>query len=76
MNSNQCFSLKTPSFLLHVYRLICDKEIAGIKISTAKSEVLHLAKNLDQCVLQVNRETQNQVEKFKYLGVASMSDGR
>ena len=26
----------------------------GMKISTAKTEVLHLSRNLDQCVLQVN----------------------
>ena len=33
----------------------CDK--ARIKISTAKSEVLHLSKSTDQCVLQENRAT-------------------
>ena len=49
---------------------------AGIKISTTKNEVLHLSRNPDQCVLQVNGATLKQVEKFKYLGVAFMSDGR
>ena len=49
---------------------------AGMKISTAKTEVLHLSRNLDQCVLQVNEATLKQVEKFKYLGVAFTSDGR
>ena len=49
---------------------------AGIKISTAKTEVLHLSRNPDQCVLQVNGATLKQVEKFKYLGVAFTSDGR
>ena len=49
---------------------------AGIKISTAKTEVLHLSRNPDQCVLQVNGATLKQVEKFKYLGVALTSDGR
>ena len=49
---------------------------AGMKISTAKTEVLHLSRNLDQCVLQVNGTTLKQVEKFKYLGVAFTSDGR
>ena len=41
---------------------------AGMKISTAKTEVLHLSRNPDQCVLQVNGATLKQVEKFKYLG--------
>ena len=49
---------------------------AGMKISTAKTEVLHLSRNPAQCVLQVNRATLKQVEKFKYLGVAFTSDGR
>ena len=49
---------------------------AGMKISTAKTEVLHLSRNPDQCVLQVNGATLKQVEKFKYLGVAFTSDGR
>ena len=49
---------------------------AGIKISTAKTEALHLSRNPDQCVLQVNGTTLKQVEKFKYLGVAFTSDGR
>ena len=45
-------------------------------MSTAKTEVLHLSRNSDQCVLQVNGATLKQVEKFKYRGVAFMSDGR
>ena len=49
---------------------------AGMKISTAKTEVLHLSRNPDQCVLQVNGETLKHVEKFKNLGVAFTSDGR
>ena len=49
---------------------------AGMKISAAKTEVLHLSRNPDQCVLQVNGATLKQVEKFKYLGVTFMSDGR
>ena len=47
-----------------------------MKISTAKTEVLHLSRNPDQCVLQVNGATLKQVEKFKYLRVAFTSDGR
>ena len=46
-----------------------------MKISTAKTEVLHLSRNPDHCVLQVNGATLKQVEKFKYLGVAFTSDG-
>ena len=42
---------------------------AGMKISTAKTEVLDLSRNPDQCVLQVNGATLKQVEKFKYLGL-------
>ena len=49
---------------------------AEMKISTAKTEVLHLSRNPDQCVLQVNGATLKQVEKFRYLGVAFTSDGR
>ena len=49
---------------------------AGMKISTAKTEVLHLSRNPDQCLLQVNGATLKQVEKFKYLGVAFTSDER
>ena len=49
---------------------------AGMKISTAKTEILHLSRNPDQCVLQVNGATLKQVKKFKYLGVAFTSDGR
>ena len=49
---------------------------AGMKISTVKTEVLHLSRNPDQCVLQVNGATLKQVEKFKYLGIAFTSDGR
>ena len=49
---------------------------AGMKISTAKTEVLDLSRNPDLCVLQVNGATLKQVEKFKYLGVACTSDGR
>ena len=47
-----------------------------MKISTAKTEVLHLLRNPDQCVLQVNGATLKQVEKFKYLGITFRSDGR
>ena len=47
-----------------------------MKISTAKTEVLHLSSNPDQCVLQVSGATLKQVERFKYLGVGFTRDGR
>ena len=47
-----------------------------MKISMVKTEVLHLSRNPDQCILQVNEATLKQVEKFKYLGIAFTSDGR
>ena len=47
---------------------------AGMKISMAKTEVLHLTKNLDQCSLRVNGATLKQIKKFKYLGVAFTRD--
>ena len=59
---------------LNTFADACDT--AGMKISTAKTEILHLLRNPDRCVLQVNGATLKQAEKFKYLGVASMSDGR
>ena len=48
---------------------------AGVKISSIKTEVLHLSRNPDQCVLQMSGATLKEVEKFKYLGVAFTSDG-
>ena len=51
----------------------CD--YAGMKISTAKTEVLHLSRKPVQCSLQVGGVKLKQVEKFKYLGVAFTSDG-
>ena len=48
----------------------------GMKISTAKTEVFHLSRNPDQCILRVNEATLKLVEKFKYLGVAFTSDGK
>ena len=47
-----------------------------MKISTAKTEVLHFSKKTDQTALQVNGATLKLVEKCKYLGIAFTSDGR
>ena len=47
-----------------------------MKISTKKTEVLCLSRNTGQCSVQVNGVTLNQVEWFKYVGVAFTSVGR
>ena len=47
-----------------------------MKISTSKTEVLHLSRNLVQCSLHVGGVSLKQVKKFKYLEVAFKSDGR
>ena len=47
-----------------------------MKITTAKTEVLHLSRNPDHCESLLNGAILKQVEKFKYLGVAFTSDGR
>ena len=49
---------------------------AGIKISSVKTDLLHVSRNPNQCLLQLNGATQKPVYKFKYLGVAFTSDGR
>ena len=70
-----CFS-STESGLQRALNSFADAcNTAGMKTSTAKIEVLHLSRNSDQCVLQVNGATLKQVEKFKYLKVTFMSDG-
>ena len=51
-------------------------DTAGTNISTVKTEVLHLLRNPDLCVLQVNGALLKQVEKSKYLEIAFTSDGR
>ena len=52
----------------------CDT--AGMKISTAKTEVFHFSRNHDQCVLQVNGATLKQIEKFEYLWIAFTGGAR
>ena len=44
------------------------------KMRTAKTEVLRLSRNFDQCSSQVNGVTLKQVEKFKNFGLAFTSD--
>ena len=50
--------------------------IAGMKISTSKTDVPHLLRNPVHYSLQAGHALLKQVEKFKYLGVAFTSDGR
>ena len=45
-----------------------------MNISTDKTEVRHLSRNPDQCLLQVDRAIRKQVEKIHYLVVAFTSD--
>ena len=59
---------------LNSFAAACD--IAGIKISTSKTEILHLSTNPVQCFLQVGGISLKQEEKFKYLGVTFTSDER
>jgi len=67
----------TESGLQHAlndFATACDN--AGMKISTTKTEVLHLSRNPDQNSLQVNGIPLKQVEKFKQLRVVFTNDGR
>ena len=41
-----------------------------------KTDMLHVSRNTNQRLLQLNGAIQKQVHKFKYLGVAFTSDGR
>ena len=61
-------------YLLNYFAAACD--IAGRKISTSKTEMLHLLRNPVQCSLQVGGVSLQQVEKFKYLEVALTRDGK
>ena len=49
---------------------------AGIRINTAKTEIMCLSRHPVQCSFQTNGVTLQQTEKFKYLGVTFSSDGR
>ena len=49
---------------------------AQMEISTVKTEIMCPSRHLVQCSFQTNGVTLQQMEKFKYLGVAFSSDGR
>ena len=50
--------------------------VAGMKISTSKTETMCLYRQPKQCSLQINGVSLKQSEKFRYLGVSFTSDGR
>ena len=49
---------------------------AGMKISTAKIEIMCLSRHPVQCSFKANGVTLQQTEKFKYLEVTFLSNGR
>ncbi|KAK3540973.1 hypothetical protein QTP86_007687 [Hemibagrus guttatus] len=51
-------------------------EVAGMRVSTSKSEAMVLDRKKVACTLQVGGEVLPQVEEFKYLGVLFTSEGR
>ncbi|TWW63115.1 hypothetical protein D4764_03G0001230 [Takifugu flavidus] len=51
-------------------------EVAGMRISTSKSEAMVLNWKKVKCLLQVKEEILPQVEEFKYLRVLFTSEGR
>ena len=60
--------------LLNGFAAACD--IAGMKISTFKTELLYFLINPVQCSQQAGSVSLKQMEKFKYLGVAFMIETR
>ncbi|KAK3521652.1 hypothetical protein QTP70_014704, partial [Hemibagrus guttatus] len=57
-------------------RFAAECEVAGMRVSTSKSEAMVLARKKVACTLQVGGEFLPQVEEFKYCGVLFMSEGR
>ncbi|KAK3533908.1 hypothetical protein QTP70_034895, partial [Hemibagrus guttatus] len=51
-------------------------EVAGMRVSTSKSEAMVLDRKKVACNLQLGGEVLPQVEEFKYLGVLFTSEGR
>ena len=61
---------------LSLDRFAAKCKVAGMKISTSKSEAVVLKRRKVDCLLQVGEEILLQVEEFKYLGVLFMSEGK
>ncbi|KAK3545104.1 hypothetical protein QTP70_000616 [Hemibagrus guttatus] len=57
-------------------RFAAECEVAGMRVSTSKSEAIVLDRKKVACTLQVGGEVLPQVEEFKYLGVLFTSEGR
>ena len=57
-------------------RFAAECTMAGMQISTKKTEVMVLSRQKEQCAVNVNGTSLNQVEKFKYLGVEFSNDTR
>ena len=74
MGGNACSSATGFQHALRSFEAACDS--TGLKISTSKTELIHLLKNPLQCFLQVGGVSFKQVKKFKYVLVAFTSDGR
>ena len=70
------YSVSTESGYQSLHRFAAAYDTAGIKISSGKTDMLHVSKNTNQCLLQLIGATQKQEYKFKYIGVAFTSDGR
>ena len=50
--------------------------VAGMKISTTKTETMRQSRQLKQCSLQIDGVPPKQSEIIKYLGISFTSDGR
>ncbi|TWW70800.1 hypothetical protein D4764_17G0002830 [Takifugu flavidus] len=57
-------------------RFATECEVAGMRISTSKSESMVLTRKKIECLLRVGEEVLPQVEEFKYLGILFTSEGR
>ena len=57
-------------------RFAAECELAGMRISTSKTEVMVVSRHPVDCTLYVNGVQLRQVQEFKYLGVLFSSDGR
>ncbi|KAI3352513.1 hypothetical protein L3Q82_005198 [Scortum barcoo] len=56
--------------------LLASFKLAGMRISTSKSEAMVLDRKRVACPLRVGGEVLPQVEEFKYLGVLFTSEGK
>ena len=59
---------------LNGFAAACD--IAGMKISNSKTEVIHVLRNPVQCFLQICGVSLKHAKKFKYLRIAFTSYGK